>query len=138
MVGRPRLPTCGIDVAPVDDGVRVSGPHEGPSLVHLVLAVDLDGVVRTGRPEVAPPLGVPVVAVRAGVDEQLDAVVTDLDRQRVGVAVRGDGEEPVGAAVAAAPDLGPSPWGVRSRWSPASANAQGATAARSTTPFVGA
>ena len=48
-----------------------------------------------------------MVAVRAGVDEQLDAVVTDLDRQRVGVAVRGDGEEPVRAAVAAAPDLGP-------------------------------
>ena len=54
--------------------------------------------------------------------------MTDLDGQRVGVAVRGDGKEPVGAAVAATPDLGPLAPGRAQDVSPASANARGATA----------
>ncbi len=46
-----------------------------------------------------------MVAVGAGVGEHVHPAVPDLDRQGVGVGVRGDAEEAVRAAVAAAPDL---------------------------------
>ena len=107
VVGRPHLPPARARSAPSTTASACSAHMNGPASCGLVLAVDLDGVVGAGRAEVAPPLGLAVVAVRARVDEELDAVVPHLDRQGVGVAVRRDGEEAVGPAVAAAPDLGP-------------------------------
>ncbi len=85
--------------------VRVPGPQERAAGGGLVGAGQLQRVVAEGGPEVGPPLGLPVVAVGPGVGEHVDAVVADLHRQRVGVPVRGDRQEPVRAAVAAAPDL---------------------------------
>ena len=58
------------------------------------------------RLEVLPPLRLTVVAVRPRVGENVHAAVADLHRQGVGVCVRGDGQEPVRPAVAAAPYLG--------------------------------
>ena len=61
--------------------------------------------MRGGGTEPLPPLRLAVVAVRARVDQDVDAVVPDLERQRVGVGVGGDRQEAVRPAVAAAPDL---------------------------------
>ena len=80
------------------------------------------------EPEVPPPLGLPVVAVRPRVGEHVDPVVPDLHGQRVRVGVRGDGQEAVRAAVAAAPDLSAPD---RAGWScPASAKSAGRAAGR--------
>ena len=46
-----------------------------------------------------------MIAVRARVDEELDPSHPDLEREGVGVAVRGDRQEPLRPAVAAAPQL---------------------------------
>ena len=77
----------------------------GAALDRLAAPADLDGVVRDRGPEVRPPLRLAVIAVRARIGEDVDAAVPDLDRQRVGVRVRGDGQESVRPAVAATPYL---------------------------------
>ena len=59
--------------------------------------------MRDRRLEVLPPLRLAVVAVSARVGEDVDAAVTHLHRQGVGVGVRGDGQEAVRPAVQAAP-----------------------------------
>lgn len=84
---------------------RMPDPQERAAGDGLVGVVDLQGVVAERRPEVPAPLGLPVVAVRPRVGQHIDPVVPDLDGQRVGVGVRGDGQEAVRAGVAAAPDL---------------------------------
>ena len=102
------------DVAVVDDldlpGIRVPRPEERAALGGGVLATELHSVVRECGPEVRAPLAFAVVAVGARVSQDVDSRVPDLDRQRVGVRVRGNAEEPVRAAVAAAPDLHFLPW----------------------------
>ena len=77
--------------------LRVSQPQERSASGRLPLPVDLDRVVPDRRLEVLSPLRLTVVAVRARVGEDVHAAVADLHRQRVGVRVRGDGQEAVRA-----------------------------------------
>ncbi len=88
-----------------DAAAGVPGPQERAAGDGLVTAVPLQRVVGEGRPEVLPPLGLPVVAERPRVGEHVDPVVPYLHRQRVRVGVRGDRQETVRTAVATAPDL---------------------------------
>ena len=83
-VSRSRAPGCG------RAGSTGTGRRDG--LVRRASS----SVVPERRPEVRPPLGLAVVAVRARVGEHVDPVVPDLHRQRVGVGVRGDGRNPCG------------------------------------------
>ena len=69
----------------------------------LPLPVELKGVMANRRLEVLPPLRLTVVAVRPRVREDVHAAVPNLHRQRVGVRVRGDRQEPVRPAVQSAP-----------------------------------
>ena len=74
--------------------------------------------MRDGRLEVRPPVRLSVVAVGTRVGEDIHAAVTDFHREGIGVGVRGDGQESVRAAVAAAPYLGrvdPRGYGFRSQ-----------------------
>ena len=55
------------------------GPQERAAGDGLVTAVQSQGVVAEGGPEVLPPLGLPVVAVRPGVGEHVDPVVGGME-----------------------------------------------------------
>lgn len=81
-------------------------PQKRAALAGLVLAGEFDRIVRDRRAEIGAPFGFAVVAVGAGIGQHIDTRVPDLNGQRVGVGVRGDGKEPMGPAVAAAPNLG--------------------------------
>ena len=85
-IERPRV------VAQAPEVVRLAEPVQ-------LLAVDLDGVVRSGRPEAVAPLGRARVGERAGVEQQRDAVERRVERRDVVVAVAAAAGEPDGAAV---------------------------------------
>ena len=80
-------------------------PEKGTTRLGLAHAGDLYGVVGCGRAEPLSPNRLPVVAVGAGVGEDVDTVVPHLQRKGIGVGVRRDGQESMGAAIASAPDL---------------------------------
>ena len=63
------------------DEPRIGGSHpqEGAAGTRLIAPSEEQGVVRARRSEVGTPLGFPVVTVRAGVGEDVDSVVADLD-----------------------------------------------------------
>ena len=113
-----RRPEPGVSVvfsAPVHNGVvicrreiaslSVPQPQERATTDRLPLPVDLHRVVPDRRLKVLPPLRFAVVAVRSRVGEDIHTAIADLYRQRVGVCVRGDGQEAVQPAVTAAPNL---------------------------------
>src|SRR5215472_13041512 len=83
----------------------VPQPEKRATLAGLALAVELGRVVRDRRAEIRPPRRLTVIAVGARVGQDIDAAVTDLDGQGVGVGVRGDAQVAVRSAVAPAPDL---------------------------------
>src|SRR4029453_1334942 len=76
-----------------------------PPGLGLVRTADLDGVVRRCRPEPFTPFRLAVVAVCAGVSEDVDTVVPYLQRKGIGMRMRRDGQESMGPAVATAPDF---------------------------------
>ena len=71
---------------------RVLAPHEIAGLPRLVLLVDADGVVRERAAEVAAPLRIGVIGVRARVDQDLALAHVQQELQRIGVSVRGDAQ----------------------------------------------
>jgi len=52
-----------------------------------------------------PEIGLAVIAVGAGIGEQVDAAVAKLDGKGVGMGMSGDREKAMGAVIAAAPQL---------------------------------
>ncbi len=84
---------------------RVRFPEERSSRDGLVLARDLQGVVRQRRAEVRAPCRLSVIAIGSGVGENVDTTVAYLDGERICVGVRCDREEPVRTSIAPAPDL---------------------------------
>ena len=105
MLGRPHGHGAGVAVLETR-GDRVPGPQERPARGGLVDTVQLQRGVAARAAEPRPPLGIAVVAERARVGDHVHAVVAHLDRQRVGVPVGGDRQEPLGPVVAAHPHLG--------------------------------
>ncbi len=77
--------------------VGATGPAEGTAGHRLVLAIQLECVVSAGGAEVGTPPGLGVVAVGAGVGQDLHTAVAYLDGQRVGVSMGSERKEPVGA-----------------------------------------
>ncbi len=128
VLGAPARRLLPVGVHRQHPGPGVPRPQEGAARHGLVPAARLERVVPERGPEVAPPLGPAVVAVRARVGQHVDPVVPHLHGQRVRVGVRGDRQEAVRTAVAAAPDL-PGP---RSTVSPASAKCAGRLSGRAT------
>src|ERR1700733_5633844 len=111
---------CGITIVPrLDLGhiSRIEGSHGGQTRIRsgqpkkrtcmkcLIAPVDLQCVVSQRRAEVVAPMALVVIAVRARVGQDLLPAFTQLDRQRVGMSMRGGGQKPMGPVIQAAPQL---------------------------------
>src|ERR1700691_3976109 len=104
VLGSPRDGVA-VVIRPDLPGGRVSRPHERSAVGGLVLPGYLDGVVRDRRPEVGAPGGLTMIAVRAGISEDIHTRTPDLKRQSIGMGMRGNAEVAMRTAVAPAPDL---------------------------------
>src|SRR5690242_8466181 len=86
-------------------GAGVAQPEKGTALGGLIAPADLSRIVRDRGAEVGPPLRLAVIAVGAGIGEDVHSPAADLNGQCVGVGVRSDTQEAVRATVTPAPDL---------------------------------
>src|ERR1039458_1737077 len=84
----------------------MADPQERAGREGLVLRSELDGVVAQCRSEVAPPLGLAVVAVSTRIGQDVDSSVANFDRECIRVGVGREREVTVRTRVAATPDLG--------------------------------
>ena len=80
-------------------------PEERTGEDRLVLAVHHDGVVGGGAAEIVAPGALRVVRESTGVDQERGATDTQREGERIGVAVRRNGEIPEWSRIGDDPDL---------------------------------
>ena len=105
MLCAPALHGLVANVADHGVGPRMRAPKERAARLGLARAGNLNSVVCRRGPEPVPPLRLTVVAIRAGVSEDVDTLVPYFQRESVGVSMCSDGQETMGPPVAPTPDL---------------------------------
>ena len=90
MLCGPGLRRLLADITAQRGGLGMGVPQKRTSRLGLIDAAKLDGVMGRGRAEPFPPFRLTVVAVSAGIGEDIDAVVPYLQGESIGMGVGGD------------------------------------------------
>ena len=80
-------------------------PEEWSAIHRLGDTAQLERVVRQRRSEIRAPFALAVIAIRAWIGEHIDAAAPNLERERIGMTMRGHRQKPERPVIAATPDL---------------------------------